>query len=150
MRCFACGGPGPLAAHEVYDIDYRRGRSIFVEVVALCEPCHDFIHIGRLISLLSRSEISLKRFKKTVIHGYETLQAAGLMCPASTRLIANTGMYFKMDMSWTKRILSHCDTFSSATHDVPWEDWRLVYNGREYPPKFASAAEASRHYLTEE
>ena len=35
MRCWACGGEGPLEAHEVYHINHYSARMIYLETVAL-------------------------------------------------------------------------------------------------------------------
>ena len=45
--CHACGeAVRVLDAHEVYDVLLCQGRTVFVEIVALCKDCHNTIHIG--------------------------------------------------------------------------------------------------------
>ncbi|MFA5037013.1 MAG: hypothetical protein WC479_07540 [Candidatus Izemoplasmatales bacterium] len=123
-RCAACGthksqAKGKkkwLECHEVYEIDYAAGRAIFVKLVALCPYCHSFIHNGRLQALFDKGEITTKEYFAVINHGKEILEKHNLF------------------NQWEHR------------HDVlgkiaEWEDWRLVFEGLEYPPKFKSYEE---------
>lgn len=154
MRCYACGGPGPLNAHEVYDIDYARRTSTYIEAVALCNKCHDFIHIGRLVSLFSREKVSIREFKATVLHGYNTLRVAGLKCHWSTTAIRTATTYMKADKGWVDQILRNCDPPPKVVMEhnakLEWDDWRMIFEGKKYKPKYVNSADATQHYLMEE
>lgn len=114
-HCLACGVAKHraryrqwLEAHELYEVDYRKGRMTYIETVPLCHLCHNFIHRGRTEALFSKGEMSATKYIAIVQHGEQTLMEAGL--PLSAPF---PGISF-----------------------VRWEDWRLVLNGKEYSPKF--------------
>ena len=113
--CVACGVPKQLAkwhrwleGHEVYDIDYPAGRMTYVETVALCHSCHNFIHDGRLKAILDKGEITQEKYDAIMAHGRLVLKEAGLAKPPPY-----------------------------VGPMAQWEDWRLVLDGKEYPPVFA-------------
>lgn len=80
FRCWACGVHKAkaevhqwLEGHECYDIDYRRGRMVLIEVVALCHLCHNFIHQGRLSMLVRDGEATEEFAKRVIKHGRRVL-----------------------------------------------------------------------------
>lgn len=152
FHCWACGVHKSEAAvhrwlegHEEYKIDYPKGRMEFVRVVALCHFCHNFIHSGRLYMLWWGDEISPDRFRKIIVHGFGVLEKAGLL-PWSgtieTVLLAQDGdleeipeyPYSKMQ----KMLKQAKKREGPETAFAAWEDWRLVLEGKEYPPVHAS------------
>lgn len=145
MRCWACGGEGPLEAHEAYRIDYRNAEMIYVETTALCNDCHSFIHIGRTIGMLARGERKHSDVKRIVLRGYEILKKAKLKCPYETSLINNPRLAWPGNTSWMRRVLkntertNHMDLYWMKAH--PWERWRLVFDGQKYPPRYKSYEE---------
>lgn len=46
--CWACGGGGDtiLHAHEAYDYDFESRIARLEEIVGLCIPCHQFVHLA--------------------------------------------------------------------------------------------------------
>lgn len=75
--CWACGvyqldSGGPLHAHECYLYDVGEFKAYLSDVVALCEPCHKFIHSRRLRFLEK---------KRIVARGLKILKNAGLQLP---------------------------------------------------------------------
>ena len=69
-RCEACGVSKDkadfhpwLEAHEVYDYDYEKCLLTFSHLVALCHSCHNYIHSGRMWSLLDSGEMDEDKFK---------------------------------------------------------------------------------------
>lgn len=118
-HCIACGVPNRLAkwhpwleGHEMYTIDYRAGRMTYVETVALCHSCHNFIHDGRLKALLDKAEITFEKYEAVIAHGNLVLKEAKL-----------------------QKINSYKGSIAK------WEDWRLVLFGEEYPPIFKNYKE---------
>ena len=120
FRCRACGAhktkvPGQrkiLEAHERYDYDYVRGRLTFVGLAALCPYCHGFIHDGRLRQLFADGAITQEYYDAVIEHGCAILRRAGL-----TEV-------------WEERHNKACR--------VRWQDWRLVFEGKEYGPSSES------------
>lgn len=115
-HCWACGYHASantvrqtLDAHESYSIDYRRGKMVFVEAVALCYFCHAFIHSGRTMALLEEGRITKAVFNLVAKHGKAILKEANLHTPPPYR-----------------------------GPNVAWGRWRLVIDGTEYPPVYQS------------
>lgn len=132
-HCWACGsapGKGRLDAHECYEIDYERGRAVFVQVVALCKLCHNFIHSNRLTALLREGVISFRFFAKVRDHGYQVL---GELQPNDW-----SRLNFEPDFALPAGVM-----FAPV---ADWGDWRMVINGEEYGPKFATREEHDAHY----
>lgn len=123
-RCAACGctPDGPLEGHEVYEVDYLLGRQYYLETVPLCNPCHCFIHDGRLKALLDKGQVTREFYDKVMTHGTDVLQAAGLLR----------------------------DRQAPDGPVARWEDWRLVVDGVEYPPKYRTAEEWQRAFRPED
>jgi len=123
-HCIACGVYKHnakfrqwLEAHEVYEIDYLVGRMTYVEAVPLCHCCHNYIHRNRLGSLLEKGKVSQRKFTAIIQHGERVLHQAGLEPPVS--------------------------------YDGPmadWSSWRLVLNGKEYPPKYETPQTMKDYY----
>lgn len=142
MRCWACGGEGPLEAHEAYDINYYGARMTYIETVALCSDCHSFIHIGRTIGMLARGERKYSDVKRIVLSGYEILKRAKLKCPSETIVIASKTLKWPGNTRWLNRVIAnteHSDYQERLAMDRhSWHDWRLVFEGKEYPPRYDS------------
>ena len=122
-HCWACGyhkDSNPirkvLDAHESYSIDYRHGLMHLIEIVAVCYSCHAYIHSGRTNSRLEKGELKPRVYKMIQLHGDTILREAGL------RRIRYQGPI------------------------APWEQWRLVLDGVEYPPLYRSLKEWDAHF----
>lgn len=118
-HCVACGIHKSCAqfhkwleGHEVYTTDYVQGRLVYVETVPLCHACHNYIHSGRLKALLDQGKISHQRYAAIIQHGDRILERAGLRKP----------------LPYDGRC-------------AEWSRWRLVLNGKHYPPLFKSIEE---------
>lgn len=115
-HCEACGVPKWqakykqwLEAHEVYRIDYLKGRMIYERACPLCHYCHNYIHSGRLQWLFETRQINHIKYAAIIQHGDQVLAKAGLRKQAP---------------------------YAGPTAD--WTEWHLVINGVEYPGKFKS------------
>jgi len=106
-----------LEAHECYETDYALGRSVYVETVALCHACHNFIHSGRMQIMVDRGDMPVSKYKDILKHG--------------NGLLAQYG-YRK-----TQALSGPC---------AKWKDWRLVLFGIEYKPKFKTFDAWAKHY----
>ncbi len=126
-HCLACGvykfrakSKQWLEGHELYAIDYRHGKMLYVETVPLCHYCHNYIHDGRLLALRSKGKLRPKKYTAIIQHGDRVLAASGL----------RRETYDNREQAITDRLL---DNKLAA-----WKDWRLVLFGEEYSPKFKS------------
>lgn len=139
--CWACGihkGSAKkhswLEAHEVYDIDYREGRAVFKEVVALCVFCHGFIHQGRLAAQLDKGEITYSAYNEIIEHGFGIINVSGL------------------ESKWLAQKSSDAFLGYGAQSDgaVPWNQWRLIIGKKAYSPKIASYDQWLKLYYNKE
>ena len=128
-HCAACGvhksqAEGKkqwLECHEIYEINWKKGRAFFIKLVALCPYCHKFIHSGRLQALYKKREIKKQEYLDIIKHGTDILEKEGLK------------------QLWEER--------HDQCEDSPgWGKWRLVFEGNYYKPKFKSYKEWAKHY----
>lgn len=131
-HCIACGVHKTLAklrqwleGHELYEINYRKGRMTYLETVPLCHCCHSYIHDGRLQMLLEAGKIHHSKFVTIIQHGDAVLYGAGLK-----KLTANE----RVELERNRQL---------SGKNPEWGDWRLVLNGKLYPPKHRDI-----HHLT--
>jgi len=126
-HCEACGiskhtahGPKWLEGHEVYEVDYLQGRATYIRCVALCHYCHNFIHKGRMQAMLETGKLNHRKYAAVLAHGYRVLGQAGL----------HPG-----------------EEYNGPT--AAWSDWRMLFQGKEYPPKYKSLKHQQRVYKVE-
>jgi len=138
--CWACGdsrahakGGTWLEAHEAYTIDQQKGRARLDEIVALCNYCHSFIHIGRMDAMVAAGEMSQLEFAMRTEHGIMILRNAGLR-----------------PLDATRQILDPTFIPAPLEHSAPWGAWRLVIGTKQYPPKYATYEEWLRAYKAAE
>lgn len=63
-KCMICGAPATrLEAHEQWEYDDEKGIQKLKNVVAICRPCHEVIHIGRT-QLTGREREAAAHFMK--------------------------------------------------------------------------------------
>lgn len=63
-RCMICGAPaGRLEAHEQWEYDDKNGVQRLKNIIAVCRPCHEVIHIGRT-QLMGRESEARAHFMK--------------------------------------------------------------------------------------
>lgn len=136
FHCLSCGVHKEqarsrqwLEAHELYEIDYQRGLSTFVEIVPLCHYCHNFIHSGRLQALLDRGEIHHSKFVAIIRHGDEVLRRAGLTKKS----------HFERDREIQEMMAKGLV--------AEWSEWRLIVDGVEYEPLYSSQKEWEEAHL---
>lgn len=122
-HCMACAVSATYAkelqrleGHELYEIDYRAGRQYYIETVALCHYCHCFIHDGRMEALVQRGQMDPTKMRAVLTHGSKILKEHKL----------RKYPYFGKMAEWSR--------------------WRLVIDGNEYPPKYASLKEWERAF----
>lgn len=120
--CEACGTSklisGTLECHEEYNINYEAGISKFIKIVAICKKCHEFIHCGRLKALMQQQAVSRSYY---------------LMILKRGRAILKKHKIRKMGYKGTI---------------APWENWKLIFEGKEYKPLHKNMKEWKLFYNT--
>ncbi len=124
-HCWACGVPKIdatyhqwLEAHEHYNINYKTGEVKFIRIVALCHSCHNYIHDGRMKSIVGTEKLSYEKYENIIRHGEAILKASGF--------------------DIFKPIYPKCN--------VAWNDWYLFMEGKKYFSKFKSLSEWYQFY----
>lgn len=163
--CQATGeelGKGHLHAHELYDIDWTNCTMTFKRAVALDPRLHTrFIHSGRALTLFERND---KYFPKesliaTLEYGFSLIQQWNAEHPDEEPLrVSDTFLEWEKnpDLHYdVARLIEHYDikfyTFDKKCFNkTNWPKWKLVYNGKEYSPKFATKKEWERHFAPAE
>lgn len=75
-KCMICGAPtSRLEAHEQWEYDDEKGVQRLKNVVAVCRPCHEVIHIGRT-QLMGREREASEHFMKVNGCTYADYRAA--------------------------------------------------------------------------
>lgn len=143
-HCIACGvhkseakGPKWLEAHEFYKMDYAGGRVEIEKIIPLCHYCHNFIHSGRLYMVMGKEKPE-EEVEAILDHGFKILAEHGL-----------TAFSFTMHLAHELDIDTYGVTQSlKPDGETPeWEDWRLVWEGKEYPPKYKTFQEWKDRYI---
>ncbi|MGN0804579.1 MAG: HNH endonuclease [Candidatus Coproplasma sp.] len=63
-KCMICGAPTTrLEAHEQWEYDDERGVQRLKNIIAVCRPCHEVIHIGRT-QLMGREREASEHYMK--------------------------------------------------------------------------------------
>lgn len=127
QHCEACGvhksnakSKKWLEGHELYDIDYQKGLSVYVRTVPLCHYCHNYIHCGRMWTLLNQGRLNHYKYSAILNHGDTVLSKVGLVKPSieeqnrQLTLMRMNGEY------------------------ADWKYWRLSLFGVEYPSLYKS------------
>jgi hypothetical protein len=137
-HCIACGvhksqakGPKWLEAHEFYNIDYAAGKVEIDRIIPLCHYCHNFIHSGRLYMVMDKEKTE-QEVVDILEHGFKILADAGLPCFYFTLHLAH-------ELDAETYGVVQADTPDGETPD--WGEWRLVWDGVEYPPKYKTYEE---------
>ena len=116
MYCQACGSSrfiskGGFECHEVYNIQYSAGISTFIRYVVICKDCHNFIHEGRLSSLVEANKITRHEYWRIIKRGNAILKKHGLYKKRPSRI------------------------------HTEWSSWKLIYQGKEYKPIYKNMKE---------
>ncbi len=129
-HCIACGvhksdarGRQWLEGHELYSVNYTLGRLVYLETVPLCHFCHNYIHDGRLTSLLEKGLMHHSKFAEIIKHGDRVLAKAGL----------NKLSYQEREERMATMLVNR--------QIAAWGNWRMLIFGKLYKPKFKTPEE---------
>jgi hypothetical protein len=90
--------------------------------------------------MLARGEISSSAAKRIVLNGYRTLRNVGLKCSWEISTISGSRIPWKGSTAWIRRVLENTDRIPAMrTHE--WMDYRMVFEGKEYKPRFKNLDE---------
>lgn len=118
-----------LEGHELYAINYVKGRMKYVRTVPLCHFCHAFIHDGRLEAMLRDGLVNHQKYCAILQHGERVLAAAGLVR--------------KTRAERTEEMVASIRDKTFAVW-APWSEWRLVIGRKTYKPLYESQEEWTR------
>jgi len=136
-HCIACGVSKFqaekhkwLEAHEYWNIDYKTGICKIESIEPLCHYCHNFIHSGKLSMDVSAGEREQEEAIDILEHGFRILSEYNLKAfyytiDVADRLGADT---FDVD-----------EYFVEESSKLEWADYKLIFEGKEYPARFKSA-----------
>lgn len=84
-HCVACGvhktkarGRKVMEAHEDYEIDFDKHQYKLKRIVPLCHYCHNFIHLGRLVSMMRKGQVKPEKVEAVYEHGEKILSENNL------------------------------------------------------------------------
>lgn len=152
--CEICGEkqePGHCDAHEIYDIDYETGTATFRRAVCTCRLCHRYgIHTGRCVTLYSQDNPLMP--KETLLAGAENaftiISSYNREHPEQepVRLYSTWIEYLKHDElrePMLELIKKYDVSFymEDPKKTAPWNQWRLVFDGKEYPTPYKNEKE---------
>jgi len=149
--CWACGMPKSMAlyhqwleAHEEYKIDYSLGSCEFIDVVALCHTCHNFIHSGRLWMLYMAGKVSKQKITDIIEYGMTILENHKLSPFYGTKIIQ---LRLK---GWNDAdIYQECERLNlnnNVTNNPKWEDWHMIIDNKKYYSKFDGITSWAKYY----
>ena len=73
-KCAACGkGSTKLEAHEMYEIDGKKGIITVKDIVPMCWKCHSFVHQDMHRSLLATGKMTHSQVAEVLKHGRDLL-----------------------------------------------------------------------------
>jgi len=134
-HCYTCGIEKRealyhhwLEAHEMYDINYYTGEVTFIELVALCYCCHNFIHDGRMRNLIRQGKFLMSDYDFIIKRGDKILKVAGFPTKKEN--------YIKIAKENEINYYKHCE----------WKDWHLVINNINYGQRFKSYEEWNTYF----
>lgn len=149
-KCEACGAEpekGGLDAHELYTVNWVDGTSTFVRCVALCKKCHSFIHSGRLITLYKQGNplYTKENVLSTVEHGFKLISEHNTKYGDNLKAYATFLEYLKVpslaaDMTHLINVYN-MGFYAEPKKIAKWEDWRLVWRGKEYKTPYKDEEE---------
>lgn len=153
-KCEVCGYEhqflADLHAHEVFSIDYKKGTSTFVRLICLCKKCHlYFIHSGRAHTMYKHGDplYSKERLLDGVEHGFKLISEYNEKHKRPIRVFMTIAQY--MDEPELKDdVAKLIDKYNiefykpvAGKEQAKWEDWRMIWNGREYKTPYSDSAE---------
>lgn len=135
--------------HEVYEIDYAKGRAKFVKVFCVCSLCHlACIHTGRAITLWKNNNplYPTEFLLQGAEHAFKMINEYNAEHPDSDLRAYSTFLdYLKheeLKEPMEKLIEKYNIKFYTEVEDmVEWGEWKLIIGDQEYPTPYANKEE---------
>ncbi len=151
-KCEICGcepPKGQLHAHELYTYDFIDGTGTFERCIAICKKDHDFIHSGRLITMYKNGNILYpKSYVLDVVEkGFKLISEYNAEHRNKKPLKAYATFldYLKvpsLQQDMAKLIEKYnIEFYSEPKRIAKWENWRLVWCGKEYHTPYKDQGE---------
>lgn len=146
--CEICGEKqekGFVDAHELYDIDYKKGTSTFVRTICLCRKCHRYgIHSGRCVTLHKAGNPLMP--KEALLEGAENVfrlmyEYNKKHPKADLRAYVTFLEYLKCDdlKEEMEALIKkyHVKFYAEDEKKMAkWNQWRLIIGDQEYPTPY--------------
>src|SRR5690606_21367531 len=114
----------------------EKGRVEIESLQPLCHYCHNFIHSGRL-SMIIGGEKTEEEVIEILEHGFKIL--------SENRLRA---FPFTLQLAESLDANSYgVEAYELPPSSIEWQDWRLIWDGVEYLPKYATYKQWKERYL---
>lgn len=149
---------GAVHIHEVYSIDWKKHTSTFERAICLDPLLHTtIIHSGRALTLFKKNDPLMpmdkmlngleKGFKlisdwNREHYGEEKLR----VCSVILDWAKEPRLEHRVNELIKKYKIKFYDFDESSINKHNWDKWRLLYNGKEYSPKFANQQEWEEYF----
>lgn len=150
-HCWACGihkfqakYRQWLEAHEYYDIDYTRGEVTLNKIVALCHPCHQFIHSERLWLRYYHCYIRYEQIHDIYNHGFALLRLAKLQ-PYWRTVMFDLRLHGKSKEE-ALDLVTKWGLVNEPEDVAPWQQWHLILDGETYYTPYKNIEEWKQHW----
>lgn len=159
--CQATGkelGKGHLHAHELYNVDWENCTMTFQRAVALDPTLHTrFIHSGRALTMFQRGD---KYFPESALlatleYGFDLINQYNIEHPDDEPLrvcdtILEWAKHPRLEYEVNRLIGKYHIKFytfdKSCFNKKNWSKWKLVWEGKEYPTKFATQKDWEEYF----
>ena len=154
-KCEACGfqgepGKAQVHAHEVFSINYKTGESKFERLCCLCKKCHlGVIHSGRALTQYGKGMIPFQDMLNNAEHGFKIVSEYNKTHKRQIYMF-NTiqdwgSKYPELKEPLARLIKQYNIKFYGVVNKrhgaCDWGDWKMIFNGREYPTPYKDASE---------
>lgn len=153
-HCWACGIYKSqakyykwLEAHEIYEIDYARGKIAMKAICALCHSCHNYIHDGRMQMMVMNGIIDFQKYVDIINHGENLInQYLFSLNKKTTRITWKRPLEPTLPFQNVFPQLTIPNLPKPVSENTNWSDWHLVLNGKKYYSRFTDFEEWQAYY----
>lgn len=151
--CEICGqnlGAGKCASHELYSTDYLAHRVVFERYICVCKKCHDLIHSGRSLTMYKRDGrnyskdylLSIAKRGMKLVYDYNQMHEHKLqMYGTLIEWMKDPELGKWVEPMVNQYQIEFYSPVDPGEDKKSWGKWRLIYNGKEYEPKYKNAKE---------